>query len=961
MPLTGGKTIRVFHEGKYESKSLRFIDFKKPENNSFHVAVEVILSARDGKCRPDIVCYVNGLPFVVIENKKSSVDVQKAVDQMIRNQSPEYSPKFFAYPQSLIGANSQEFKYGTTGVKAEFYAKWKEKEKTPDELNQQASQLINQKISENTYAQICKDLSSNLKGYQQKLDRQPTEQDRAAISLLSKDRLLNIAKNFIIYDGTEKKIMRYQQFFAVNKTLKRIHEKEEVAPFGERRKGGIIWHTQGSGKSLTMVMFVRALIEDPEIANPRVLIVTDRRDLDRQISSTFRSVGLKKNVIQATSGRHLLKLIQAKDTSVITTLVHKFESAKKQRVNFVDPDQDIFVLIDEAHRTQYGAANMEMNRIIPNACYIAFTGTPLLKKDKSKIKFGSFIDKYTIDDALADKVILPLIYEGRYVNLIQDDQEIDRQVERLTEGLSEKQKMLLQKNIELKIIKDNPRRIAEIAYDIQNHYLENFQDTGLKAQIVAPSKYSAVMMQKFFQNEAKIETALVISDESDIVDKRDEHREEVVEHLKSIKEKHSDLLSYEKMVIESFKNNDKGVEILIVVDKLLTGFDAPRNTVLYLAKQLRDHNLLQAIARVNRLYNNNQKPKSAGFIIDYSENAKDLKKAMKLFGSYEDDDVKSVLIDVEEKINDLQTSRQALQAIFKDVADDGEAYLRHLDKEQNRQEFYTALREHLKNFSECMVLRDFVNQFEEIDLYRRESKKFMELRKSTSLLYGDDVDFSRYKGELTRIIDENIKAEEAELLTEPVDITNQKLFNKALESMGTNRTKAEALAAQSKTITQKLGDKDPEFYGKFSEKITAILELMRANKLADLEALEQLQVVSRQVLDKDNTDLPPKIAFVRGADFLYRNLKNSLKLEADLYQQVILDICGIIRQNVRVDWWKNYEIKRIIRGKVDDYLYDELKTGKSIDLSTEQIEQILDDVMRFAENNHEVFTEEALN
>ena len=955
MPLAGGKTVRIFNEGKYESKSLRFIDFKNPEKNAFHVAVEVVLSAKDGKCRPDIICYVNGLPFVVVENKKSSVDVRKAIDQMIRNQSPEYSPRFFAYPQSLIGANSQEFKYGTTGAKAEFYVKWKEKEKTLDELNQQASRLIKHKIDETIYSRICEDLSANLGNHKQKLDRQPTEQDRATISLLSKDRLLNIAKNFIIYDGTEKKIMRYQQFFAVNKILQRIHEKEAVEPHGERRRGGIIWHTQGSGKSLTMVMFVRALIEDPAITNPRVLIVTDRRDLDRQITSTFRNVGLKKKVTQATSGRHLLKLIRDKDTSVITTLVQKFESAKNQRAGFVDLDQDIFVLIDEAHRTQYGTANMEMNRIIPNACYIAFTGTPLLKKDKSQRKFDSFIDKYTIDDALADEVILHLIYEGRYVDLVQDKQEIDRQIQRLTEGLSEKQKKLLQKNVKLKIIKDNPQRITEIVCDIQSHYIENFQGTGLKAQIVAPSKYSAVMMQKIFQNAGKIKTALVISGENDIVDKQDEHKEEVLAYLKSIKDNYVDLLSYEKAVIESFKNDDKGVEVLIVVDKLLTGFDAPRNTALYLAKQLRDHNLLQAIARVNRLYNNDQKPKTAGFIIDYSENAKDIKKAMQLFGNYDDEDVKSALIDIKEKIGDLQGSRQALQDIFEGVDDDGEAYLRHLDEGQHRQDFYGALSKHLKNFSECMVLRDFVNNFEDIDLYRRESKKFMELRKSASLLHGEDVDFSRYKGELTKIIDKNIKAKEAELLTQPIDITNSELFNRAIESMGSNHTKAKALAAQTQTIIQSLKSRDPEFYRKFSEKITAIIESMKASKLADLEALHQLQIVSKQVLDKDNADLPPEIAATEGADFLYRNLKGSLRLEEDLYQQVILDICKIIKQNVRVDWWNNNEVKRIIKNKVDDYIYDKLKVGKNIDIPTEQVEKILDDVMQFAENNQEVF------
>ena len=300
-------------------------------------------------------------------------------------------------------------------------------------------------------------------------------------------------------------------------------------------------------------------------------------------------------------------------------------------------------------------------------------------------------------------------------------------------------------------------------------------------------------------------------------------------------------MSYEKAVIESFKNDDKGVEILIVVDKLLTGFDAPRNTALYLAKQLRDHNLLQAIARVNRLYNNDRKAQNMPALLSIIRKMpKTSKKAMQLFGNYDDKDVKSALIDIKEKIGDLQGSRQALKDIFEGVNDDGEAYLRHLDEEQYRQDFYGALSKHLKNFSECMVLRDFVNNFEDIDLYKRESKKFMELRKSASLLHGEDVDFSRYKGELTKIIDKNIKAKEAELLTQPIDITNPELFNRALESMGSNNTKAKALAAQTQTIIQSLKSRDPEFYRKFSEKITAIIESMKASKLADIEALRSV-------------------------------------------------------------------------------------------------------------------------
>ena len=311
--------------------------------------------------------------------------------------------------------------------------------------------------------------------------------------------------------------------------LARVDETETSESGITRRKGGLVWHTQGSGKSLTMVMFVKALIESPHISNPRVIIVTDRRDLDKQIKDTFKNCNLKKEVIQATSGQNLLDLIKDRNLGVITTVIDKFESAAKKKAGFVDADQNIFVLIDEAHRSQSGIASLEMNRIIPNACYIGFTGTPLMKKDKeSWKKFGGYIDKYTIDDALADHIILPLIYEGRYVDLVQNEEQIDRHVGRITEGLNDKQKKELQKYIGTKVIKDNPQRIVEIGYDIEKHFIGNFQNTGLKAQIVAPSKFSAVLFQKFFQDRANIRTAVVISDEHDDGDEANTHKLEVV-------------------------------------------------------------------------------------------------------------------------------------------------------------------------------------------------------------------------------------------------------------------------------------------------------------------------------------------------------------------------------------------------------------------------------------------------
>ena len=330
---------------------------------------------------------------------------------MTRNQGAEYCPKLYTYTQLLVATNGKELQYGTTGTPSKFYAVWKEKEIAEEDLKKRAVELIGNKIDAELYGQILTDLNGYTKGHKQRTDRLPTEQDKGVISLFEPKRLLDLTKNNILFDAGVKKISRYQQYFAIHKMLGRVEEEETMTDGTIRRKGGLVWHTQGSGKSLTMVMFVKALIEDPKIINPRVIIVTDRRDIDRQIRDTFKNCNLKKDVIQATSGQHLLDLIKDKNLGVITTIIDKFESARKKYANFVDNDTHIFVLIDEAHRSQTGVANFEMNRIIPNACYIGFTGTPLMKDEReSWRKFGGYIDKYTIDDALEDKIILPLIY-----------------------------------------------------------------------------------------------------------------------------------------------------------------------------------------------------------------------------------------------------------------------------------------------------------------------------------------------------------------------------------------------------------------------------------------------------------------------------------------------------------------------------------------------------------------------
>lgn len=961
MPTSGGKTIKVNVGGKNASKNFRFIDFENPENNSFHVTAEFVASGKQN-IRPDIVCFVNGIPFAVIENKKSSVAVKEALDQMNRNQGPEFCPKLFTYTQLLVGTNGKELQYGTTGTPNKFYAVWKEKGVSIEDVNERTRALIGQKVSDDVYTQILTDLNGYTVGHKQKTDRLPTEQDRGITALFEPARLLDLTKNYILFDAGVKKLSRYQQYFAIHKMLKRVDEVETTEKGITRRKGGLVWHTQGSGKSLTMVMFVKALIESPHISNPRVIIVTDRKDLDKQIRDTFKNCNLKKEVIQATSGQNLLDLIKDKNLGVITTVIDKFDSAAKKKAGFVDDDQNIFVLIDEAHRSQSGVASLEMNRIIPNACYIGFTGTPLMKDEKASWKkFGGYIDKYTIDDALADNIILPLIYEGRYVDLVQNEEQIDRHVERITEGLNDKQKKDLQKYIGSKIIKDNPQRIVEIGYDIEKHFTAHFQNTGLKAQIVAPSKYSAVLFQKFFQERGNLRTAVVISDEHDDGDEANTHKAEVVKYLDSVRKNHSSVAKYEKDVIDSFKYNDDGVEVIIVVDKLLTGFDAPRNTVLYLAKDLKDHNLLQAIARVNRLHENKKLPKTAGYIIDYSENAKNIDTAMKLFGNYDEDDVKGTLIDVGEKVKELEESYSLLHDIFKTIkgSADDEEFLQLLEDAPTRETFYKTLNAFIKNLNECFVLQDFVHEFDDLDVYTRELKKFMELRKTASLKYADRVDLAEYKQSLVGILDKYVDAQGVELLTKQINITDRKQFEEAIEELGSDKSKAEAIAAQTqKTITEKLGS-DPEFYERFSKKISEILLKMREGKMADVAALKQLKLIGDDVVNKKDESLPDVIESSKGSDIFYRNLREEFKefdLLEDEFISIVLDIFDILKHEAIVDWYKNLDVKRRMMNKIDDYLYDVVKKEKAIELSDADMKSIINSTLVLAENNYEIFS-----
>lgn len=928
--LLAGVAVSEFIDGKKLSPQLRFIDWAHPTNNVFHVVPEFEISEEQNR-RPDIVLFVNGIPFAVIENKKPSVSVDEAVNQMIRNQSGNQTPRFFIYPQILIATNVSEIKYGTMLTPREFYSVWKEKYPSTT-YEADVLRSINTPVPDAVMKQILSDLMRG--NYVQGEILTPTAQDYGIYSLLNPVRLLDLVRNFTIYDNSVKKLPRYQQYFAIKRTLERIQNTDTKG----KRQGGVIWHTQGSGKSLTMVMLTKNLIET--VQNPRIIVVTDRTDLDNQIRGTFAACNIKVGVQQATSCKDLIKKIKSKTTDVITTLVQKFEVSK-----FKDADPNIFILIDEAHRSQGGDDNGNMNTILPNACQIAFTGTPLMTKKKrtTEAKFGGIIDSYTISEAEADGAILPLVYQGRFVEQSVNP-ILDKFYERVSAPMSEAARKDFEKKcVSQSVLEETSQRIEMIAVDVHEHYTKYYQGTGLKGQLVAPSKYAAVLFKNALDLLGDIQSEVVISDthtnEAD-EDKLPEQKALVERYLHEQKRKYGSLESREKQIINDFKKNPEGVELLIVVDKLLTGFDAPRDTVLYLAKQLKDHNLLQAIARVNRLFDGDEgkQSKTNGLIVDYSKNAKNLKNALELFSNYDPDDINRALLNTSEQIAVLEQLYQKLHATFSDIKDvqNTDAYVNKLTDENNKdikKEFYENVNNFIRTFSACASLYDFYEMFDEEKLqrYKKDLKRFVEIKKIAQLTDGEKVDFSKYKDQLKKLLDKYVTANDVEILSQEINLADMHEFNQFIEDEAnglSKRSQAKAIAAQTSKVISERYKQDEVFYKKFSDRIRALLDELKAAKAEDVASLfNQIKQIQGQVENYEDSDIPQSLRENKATHPFFRNIRDMIAetgINEDAFAEVIKHIVQIIQEHKIVDFETNIDVRRLVMIEIEDFLLDDI-------------------------------------
>jgi type I restriction enzyme, R subunit len=577
-----GKSLEQTIDGDKKSYPLKYIDWENPANNVYHVTDEFEIERLNSTQtrRPDIVVFVNGIPLVAIECKRPDLPkaTEEAISQHLRNQRTDEIPHFFCVTQILIAIAQNTAQYATTKTEKEFWAVWKE-EVGLDNFEAELYALINVALSA---TQSQKLLSWRESWVQAKIRelwaagaRLVSAQDRLLYSLLKPERLLDLIYGYILFDAGDKKIARYQQYFAVKATIDRV--KQQVRS-DDSRQGGVIWHTTGSGKSLTMVMLAKALVREPSILNPKIILVNDRVDLDDQLKDTFKDCGTAP--IKAKNGKHLLELLNEPKAEIITTVIDKFETVAREKGT--NTSADIFVLVDESHRSQYGQVHAKMRNVFPHACYIGFTGTPLLKKDKSTAqKFGGFIHSYTMPKAVGDKAVVPIVYEGRESEF-KNTEAVDKWFDRITADLNPEQKADLKRKFKsAEPLYEADARMAEVAYDISQHFDKHFRGTKLKGQFATSSKRAAITYQKLL-DVWKIRSAVIISppdtrEDNDSVNEAD--ISEVQRFWKDMMAIYSTPKNYQDRIIEKFKSGDgeDSPDLLIVVDKLLTGFDAPRN------------------------------------------------------------------------------------------------------------------------------------------------------------------------------------------------------------------------------------------------------------------------------------------------------------------------------------------------------------------------------------------------
>lgn len=925
-----------------QSFDLNFIDFEHPANNIWQVTEEFSVERPNGQyARPDVVLMVNGIPLVVIECKKSSIDVKEGVLQNVRNMSPDYIPNLFKYTQLVVAMNPNKVVYGTCGTTVDYFVEWRE-----DDVDWQKD--------------ICKKCSP---------DGRIIEQDRISTSLFDKKRLLTLIHDFILYDSNIKKIARHQQFFAVINTMKRINGEDD-----SNSAGGVIWHTQGSGKSLTMVMLVKKIQFEKSNEHPRFIIVTDRVSLDKQIRDNFANSQMAP--VRAATGKGLKALLKDKSNLVITTLINKFETVCRNK--YLEEDSDRFyVLIDEAHRSQYSAMHTYMTMVLPNATFIAFTGTPLIAKSKKNTyqKFGDPIHNYTMKRSIEDRITVPIVYEGRKVKQNDPSDSINSYFESLTENLFDEIKKHLKERYS-KFIKlaEASSRINLIAFDIYDHFVNYCLPKGLKAMVVCSSRATAVDVYNIISSlpGSKVNPRVIITfgdkregDDDDstsvAIKKINEYRSKKVKPLFGDNDD-----KYYETVCEDFKNPDGDINMLIVKDMLLTGFDAPVAGVLYIDKSIREHNLLQAIARVNRIY----KGKDFGLVVDYWGVFGKLKAAIDLYNDaesemnkYDPSDIEDAVLGPVDEKNKIADANKELYDLFSNIPHNSSAdvWQTVLEDEVKRNEFYAKLKDFANLLNLALTNRDLFSEIgiDIMNKYRSDYLFFNKLRFGVIERYDNTIDLSKYEVGIKNLLDTFVNASEIKTVVQPVYIGDEGAIEKILSSSDSNQVKADKIKTKIESELKQIRYDDPLLFEEFSTKIKKTIADYDESRDEDRYLNNMKEMADDFNNGRLTRDYPISIANDSDTKAFYGSIITLIRSKTninvnDSFEELIANYARKIKQdiadNAKRDWKYNEVVHKQMHRILDDCLFDMFdEIGYTIDKSNvDVLDLIIDEIMKVA-------------
>lgn len=985
-----GKSFEETIDGVKKSHNIKFIDWENLDNNVFHVTEEYSVK-REGSekhYRPDIVLFINGIPIVVIECKSPAVKGNKspnelAQEQHLRNQKKDGIRSLYIYSQILISiASDLDCSYATTGTSKEYWGVWREQFRnnvnlygySEDVYNETLSNLKNIPLKPEEKSELFSDRFKYVREYFDSLEseeRRVTEQDKLLFNLCSKPRIFDLIRNFIVYDEGIKKIALYQQYFVIKNTMLRISKFDNTG----RRAGGTIWHTQGSGKSLTMVMMAQ-MIALSDIPNPKIILVTDRVDLDKQIKTTFHNCG--KDVVRATTGSKLTEYLTTNNDSVITTVINKFEAAVNQ-IKHPLISTEIFVMIDEGHRTQYGAFNVNMQRVFPNACFISFTGTPLMKKEKNTAeKFGGFIgNPYTVLQAVEDGAVVPILYEGRHNRYKVDESPINRLFEKITEYQTEENKAKLKQRFNSKQqLNQADQIIIERAWDISDHYSEFFQTHGHKykpkAMLVAPSIKAALKYKMYLDEIGKVNSEVVVSQtdqregSTDAYESNNEDKKREEDFFNAMIDKYGKLETYEDSVISRYKYEDIP-EIIIVVAKLLTGFDAPATTILYLCRSLREHTLLQAIARVNRNYPG----KDYGYIIDYYGNLENLDDAIGLYSNlegFDPNDLKGSITNISEELKKLPQAHSNLWDIFKTIKGKTVEVTRYeeiLFDDKVRDDFYERLSVFSRLLKMALSSYNFISNTDDniVRLYKDDAKFFLKLRVNVKRRYNDEISFKEYEPQIQKLIDKHISTEgEIEKITDLIDVFDNEERQAEVEKLTGNAAKADHIATKTlKQVNLKL-EEDPIYYKKFADLIKETIADYHQQRIDELYYLQTVKKFQKEFREGRKDGIPDSligndsaISFFNQSKTIFSDINVE---ESDFHEKVSLIVNDVILNNIYhnnikvIDWKNNHNIISKIKLDAGDEIYEFYKKFK-YDVKWDKIDELIDECLKIAKLKYE--------